>query len=106
MSTSLYGSEIVPTGWDHMSYPATWVWNVAPISWNDVNVQVGNRLTCNLANIYADVEGIRRVEPQDLAEDVRRRHHPNHSSLRRVENATKSMRIVVPIAPRPVGVAL
>jgi hypothetical protein len=40
--------------------------NVAPITWNDVNVQVRDGLTSGFTNIHADAEAIRRMTPPNL----------------------------------------
>ena len=57
--------QVVAAAWNDVAYPAAWVWNVAGIARDDVNVQMEDRLACGLADVDADVEAVRAVALED-----------------------------------------
>ncbi len=47
--------------WYHPSHPAPGILNVAFVPWNDVDMNVENRLSSGLSNVDADVETVGMV---------------------------------------------
>lgn len=53
--------HVVTLRGNHVSDTPAWVPNIPFISWNDMNMQVENRLSGGPPNIDADVVGVRRM---------------------------------------------
>jgi len=48
--------------WDDMSNTAPRIIYIAFVAWNDMRVEMKDRLACNFPNVYSDIETTRRMQ--------------------------------------------
>jgi hypothetical protein len=58
---TLLGSWIAGLAGDDCPYPTPWICYISAPSWHQVYMTMGNRLTCNGADIYTDIESFDRA---------------------------------------------
>ena len=103
-SNVLLGSTIVRQQAPHSTF---WIWHVAKIARNQVNVHVHPRLPRSLPNVYPDVESVGRVlgdgELMCPAQKLKNRElflvrhfeEVGHVALRHYENVATTKRVVI-----------